>query len=95
MLYYSEITGKTYATVKQLQSAEAKAKQKDAEKQAIEDSLKVANEKIATARKAWEDAVHDCNKILTDYCEKYGTYKVKSSDLSEFPEFERLLNLFF
>lgn len=68
MKFYSEITHKNYDTEKECLAAEAEAMQKKTERQ--KDA-----EKIDKLKQKYIDAYDAYSKSISDFVQKYGTYK--------------------
>lgn len=97
MRYFSELTRKMYDTVEDLQVAEAEAmKEKDARKE-MADKVQEASKKVSEAYDAYKEACKERDKVLTEFCDKYGSYKttVRSNDVKMFDPLEELLNFTF
>lgn len=97
MKFYSETTKQMYDSVKDLEAAEAAAlKEKDARKEAA-DKVKAAADKVSEAYVAYQDACKEHRKVLTEFCEKYGSYKttVRANDIRNFDPLSDLLNFSF
>lgn len=97
MKYYSETTKKMYDSIKELEVAEAEAlKEKDARKEAAE-KVKAAANQVNEAYLAYQTACEEHNKVLREFCEKYGSYKttVRSGDIKTLDPLQELLNFTF
>lgn len=78
MKYYSEITKVLYNSVEDLEGAEMKVKQAEeaARKAKEEEEMKarVIKAERAEAAKEVEEAFKNYNKLLNDFCRKYGPF---------------------
>lgn len=97
MKYYSDLTHKMYESVEELETAELAAKQEKDERAQAAAEVKLAGEKVAEAYQAYKVACKERDKLLTDFCEKYGSYKttVRSNDIKTLDPLSELLNFTF
>ena len=76
MKYYSELTKVMYDSVEELEKAEKEITNKTNERKKDAAEVEKAYEAMVSARKNYE-------KILTDFCNKHGSYHrtIKSTDI--------------
>lgn len=78
MKYYSEITKNLYDSIEALEEAEMKVKQaEEAARKAKEEEemkAKVIKAERAEAAKEVEEAFRNYNRLLNDFCRKYGPF---------------------
>lgn len=94
VLYYSEITNKTYETEDALKKAEAEVseakKKEDAAKAKRAAAAKEVQAKLDEAKKAQKEA----QEALVNFCEKYGTFKTSLKRDEIFDPFSLFFDLF-
>lgn len=97
MLYYSNVTKALYDTVEELEAAEKKAEKAKDERKAAADAIKLSADKVTEAYDAYKEACKEYDKLLAEFCEKYGSYKttVRSSDIRHIDPLSDLLNFTF
>lgn len=89
MKYYSDVTKKLYESVDELKKAEAELTDRAAARKKDADKVEKAYDAYIEARKEYE-------KVLADFCNKYGAYHktYTSKDARDVKtEFESLKNL--
>lgn len=94
MKYFSTETKKVYDTVEELEAAEKKALEaKDARKVEAE-KVEKAYTAMKEAKKAYEVATHDYQQALSEFCDKYGTYKttLRPGELFDLDPFFKFFN---
>lgn len=67
MKYFSEITNKTYDSVKELEAAEKLVSDKATKRKEAAKVVEDSYQKYVAARKEWQ-------KNLNDFCKEYGAY---------------------
>jgi hypothetical protein len=80
MLYTSEMTGKSYKTVKELEDDEAKAKEAQAEKAKKSEEKKARAEEVQAAYEEYLKVREDALKSIRDAEEKYDELRSKFAD---------------
>lgn len=75
MRYYSETTRKLYDTIEDLEAAEKEAEKAKDERKAAAELVEAAYTEVKEARLAYDKATQHYNEVLTDFCNKYGSYK--------------------
>lgn len=75
MKYFSEIDHKVYDSVEELEAAEKKALEAKDARKAESEKVEKAYNAMRKAKKAYEVATEDYQKALSDFCDKYGSYK--------------------
>ena len=94
MKFFSEQTKRVYDSVEELEAAELEAnKARDERKEAAE-KVKAAADAVSDAYTAYQNACVEHRKVLTEFCQKYGSYKttVKSNDIKTLDPLFDLLN---
>lgn len=92
MLYLSEITGKTYSTVEELEKAELAAKEENEKKELLKAERKTRADEVEAAFKKVADAQTEANKLLDAFCKDYGAFHKTYRNGEMFPNF---FDLFF
>lgn len=84
MKYYSELTKNFYDSSDECEKAEEKArlalKKAEEEKKAKNEARTAAAKEVENALKAVKEAKKNYNKVLTDFCNTYGTYHCSISE---------------
>lgn len=70
MKYYSEVTQKMYDTVEELEKSEKQVNEQNKQKEEKKKELDEAIEAVHIAQTK-------ANKLLAEYCRKYGAYETK------------------
>lgn len=81
MLYFSEITNKTYKTVKELEEAEKAVNEEKVIREKADKEIKAAEKAVAKAYDAYQEAIARKNELIEDYIRKYGSYKTTAKML--------------
>lgn len=93
--YESEVTGKLYDTEEALIEAEAKVSEAKKKEEAKRKERAEAAKKVNAALDNAIEAQKEAQKVLKEFCDKYGTFKTtltKDSQLSPFDLFSSFFN---
>lgn len=97
MKYYGEITKKLYDTEEACNKAELAEQEKQntvkLEKERAAAKRKAAAEKVEVARKAYVEAQKNYKKVLTEFCDEYGTFHTSLS-AKDYDDFGSIFDLF-
>ena len=94
VLYYSELTDKTYETKEELEKAEAKVSEAKKKEDAAKAERAAAAKEVQAKLDAAKVAQKDAQKALVDFCEKYGTFKTSLKRNDIFDPFALLFDPF-
>ena len=94
MKYYSESVRKMYDTIEELEAAEKEAEKAKDERKAAADVVEAAYKEMNDARVAYDKAVQNYNETLSDFCNKYGSYKktLRAGDVIKLDPFWNFFN---
>lgn len=96
MLYMSEINGKTYSTVEELEEAEALIEKENAEKEALRAQRKERADEVEKAFAEVAEAQKKANELLAAFTRDYGSYHKSYHRGDVIPDFfDMFFNRFF
>jgi predicted nucleic acid-binding Zn-ribbon protein len=94
MKYFSETTKKIYDSIEELEAAEKEAAAAKDARKAESEKVEKAYSAMKEAKKAYEVATEDYQKALSDFCDKYGSYKttLRPGELFDLDPFWKIFN---